>query len=489
MQMGVETAVVSEPLSESQRASLKRIDHVTPPEGGIEGAGSVYVLSHQPNSSFAAINEILSGGGQVSFAKTEITTSSGPETGAVVVSGLDREKMSVIARKHSVSALGIAKMPQDTVSTKKPRVGLYRSWTGNIDEGWTRWILENYGFAPVTLRNGDMQAGHLRDRLDAIIIPDAGTRQIMNGFAPGTISGEYTGGVGETGAEALRVFVRAGGTLIAFNNASLMAIASLGLPVSNILDGLNDDQFYCSGSLLRVELRDVNHPAVWGMPREPIVMFERGPAFETKSGFRGTILASYPKERNPLASGYLLHPERIQGKAAALEVFYGDGRVYLFGFRPQWRGQSHGTYKLVFNAIYDSPSAAKPTAYQRPAEAPNASLESWRAATSKVHADFAALLADNRAFFAARGPVAVEARAKLAAAVDQFEKERIAEVEDAGAGLDDAARRKSAEYVRQLRRLALDLRNKEFESSVDADALAERYRLAAIEQEMTANPR
>ena len=265
--------------------------------------------------------------------------------------------------------------------------------------------------------------------------------------------------------------MRAGGTLIAFNNASLMAIASLDLPVTNILEGLNNDQFYCSGSLLRVELRDANHPAVWGMPREPIVMFERGPAFETKSGFRGAILASYPKERNPLASGYLLHPERIQGKAAAVEVFYGDGRVYLFGFRPQWRGQSHGTYKLVFNTIYDSPAMAKPTAYQRPAEPPNALLESWRAAAAKVHTDLPALLADNRAFFAARGPAAVEARAKLAAAVDQFEKDRIAEVDDAGAGLDDAMRRKSAEYVRQLRRLAADLRNKEFESSVDADGL------------------
>jgi len=489
MQMGVETAVVSEPLSDSQRASLKRIDHVTSPEAKVDGAGSVYVLSHQPNAGFAAVNEILTKGGQVSFSKTEIATSQGPESGAIIVSGLDRERMNEIARKHSVNALAIAKPPQDAVTTKKPRVGLYRSWTGNIDEGWTRWILENYGFAPVTLRNGDIQAGHLRDRLDAIIIPDAGVKQIMNGFAPGTISGEYVGGVGETGAESLRVFVRAGGTLIAFNNASLMAIQSLGLPVSNVLDGLNDDQFYCSGSLLRVELREVNHPSVWGMPRDPIVMFERGPAFETKSGFRGTILASYPKERNPLASGYLLHPERIQGKAAALEVFYGDGRVYLFGFRPQWRGQSHGTYKFVFNAIYDSPSASKPSAYQRPAEPANASIESWRAATAKVHGDLAALLADNRAFFAARGPAAVEARAKLGSAVDQFEKERIADVDDAGVGLDDTARRKSAEYVRQLRRLAADLRSKEFESSVDADSLAERYRLAAIELEISAKPK
>jgi hypothetical protein len=485
MQMGVETAVISEPLSESQRAALKRIDRAALPESTVDGTGSVFVLSHQANASFAAVNEILAAAGQVSFSKTEVTTSNGSEPGAILISNLDRARVTEIVRKHSVNALAIAKAPQDVISTKKPRVGLYRSWTGNIDEGWTRWILENYGFAPISLRNGDIQAGHLRDRLDAIILPDAGPKQMANGFAPGTISGEYAGGIGETGAEALRGFVRAGGTLIAFNNASLWTIANLNLPVSNILDGLNDDQFYCSGSLLRVELRDVNHPALWGMPRDPIVMFERGPAFETKSGFRGTILASYPKERNPLASGYLLHPERIQGKAAALEVFSGDGRVYLFGFRPQWRGQSHGTYKLMFNAIYDSPSASKPTAYQRPAEPANTSLENWRAAAAKARADLTALLADNRSFFAARGPAAVEARAKLSAAVDQFEKDRITEIDDSGASLDDAAHKKSAEYIRQLRHLATDLRSKEFESSVDADALAERYRLPTIEQGVT----
>jgi hypothetical protein len=369
-------------------------------------------------------------------------------------------------------------------------MGLYRSWTGNIDEGWTRWILQNYGFAPVTLRNGDIQAGHLRDRFDAILLPDASQRSIMEGFAPGTIPGEYAGGVGEAGAEALRAFVRAGGTLVAFNNASLMVIDTFVLPVSNILAGLKNDQFFCSGSLLRVELRDPAHPALWGMPREPVVMFERGPAFETKSGFRGTVLATYPRERNPLASGYLLHPERIQGKVAALEVFYGEGRVYLYGFRPQWRGQSHGTYKLVFNALYDSPAAGKPTTPPAPAqraEAAGALPEPWRAATGRVRTDLAALLQQNQAYFAARGPKALEERDKLAAAAEQFEKDRLPEVEDAGAAMDEPARRKAGEYVRQLRRAAADLKSKE--AAGDLEALWERYRLAAIEQEMAATPK
>jgi len=406
----------------------------------------------------------------------------------MVVSGIDRERLAEIARKYSVNAVAIAKPPQDAVSTKKPRAGLYRSWVANIDEGWTRWILEEYGFAPITLRNGDIQAGHLRERFDAIIIPDAMPRAIMEGHAPGSIPGEYAGGVGATGVDALRSFVNGGGTLIAFNNASLMAIDELHLPVSNILGGLSNDQFYCSGSLLRVELRDLAHPALWGMPREPIVMFEGGPAFEQKSGFRGAVLASYPRDRNPLESGYLLHPERIQGKSAALEVFYGDGRVYLFGFKPQWRGQSHGTYKLVFNAIYDSPGMANPSAFQRPAEQASPQMESWSGAVGKVHADLPALLRQNRAFFAARGPAAVEERSKLTAAIDQFEKDRISEVEDAAAALDEAGKRRAGDYVRQLRRMAADLRTKEFEGAVDAGVLAERYRLAAIEQEIAGGP-
>jgi len=354
MQMGVEVNVVSQPVTAQQRAGLKAITHVTPPAGGVQGSGSTYVFSHRNNASFKAISEVFAAGGKVGFAKTS-------EAGAFVVSGIEGDRVSEIAKKNAVVVQAVAQAPDGVVATKKPRVGLYRSWTPVIDEGWTRWILENYGFTPITLRNGDVQAGHLRERFDAIIIPDSNTRSIMEGFTPGSIPGQYAGGIGEPGAEALRNFVQGGGTLIAFNNASMFAITALGLPVGNVLAGVSNDQFFCSGSLLRVELHDLTHPALWGMPKEPYVMFERGPAFETKTGFKGTILATYPKDRNPLASGYLLHPEKIQDKAAALEVFYGDGRVYLFGFRPQWRGQSHGTYKLVFNAIYDAPSSSKPT--------------------------------------------------------------------------------------------------------------------------------
>jgi Zinc carboxypeptidase len=465
MQMGVEVASVLKPVTAQQRAVLRPIDAATPPAGSVQGTGAIFTLSRNTNASFKALNEALAAGGQASFAK-----------GDIVLSGLDATRAAALARKHAITMQAVAKAPADAIATKKPRLGLYRPWASSIDEGWTRWILEEFGFGPVTLRNGDVQAGHLRERFDTILLADASQRSIMEGYAPGTIPGEYAGGIGEPGAEALRNFVREGGTLIAFNSATLFAIEQFHLPVTNLLGTLTPEQFYCSGSLLRVELRDTAHAAVQGLPREPIVMFERGPAFETKSGFRGAVLAAYPRDRNPLESGYLLHPERIQGKAAALEVFYGEGRVYLFGFRPQWRGQSHGTYKFFFNAIYDSPASSKPTAAPRAGgAAANPQQDSWRAVVAKVHADLAAMLVQNRAFFGAKGQAAVEERAKLNAAVDQFERDRIQEVQDTASGLDEAGRRKASELVRAMRRAGTELRTKEIEAGVDADGLAERY--------------
>jgi len=359
LQMGVETAVVTQPVTPAQRQTLRLLAKSESIPGTVQGTGSVYLLSRQTNQSFAALNAALDAGAQASVGADQF-----------ILSGLARERMAQLAAKQSVTLQAADKSTGNPVTTKKPRVGLYRSWNAAIDEGWTRWILENYGFSPTGLRNGDVQSGHLLERFDTILIPDAMPRAIADGFAPGTVPGEFAGGLGETGITALRAFVHGGGTLIAFNNASLFAIEALNLPVTNVVGGLKPEEFFCSGSLLHVELSEEPHIALGGMQHDAAVMFERGPAFDRKPGFQGAVLATYPKDINPLASGYLLHPEKIQGKAAALEVFEGRGRVYLFGFKPQWRGQSHGTYKLIFNAIYDSPALAKPTMAEKKTEAP-----------------------------------------------------------------------------------------------------------------------
>src|SRR6185437_10671421 len=276
LQMGVDVDAVLQPLSSDARSNLRPVDKFSLPAGKLEGAGGVFLLDPRTNAHFKAINEILAAGGHVSFVTD--SGASSLENGTAVITGITRDRFSAIAERNSLAAEAVTKTPSGDISTKKPRVGLYRSWTANIDEGWTRWILEQYGFAPITIHNGGMQASHLRDRFDAIILPDASPNQILNGFPPGAVPGQYVGGVGQQGVESLREFVAGGGTLITFNNASLFAIEQFGLPVTNVLADLKEDQFYCSGSLLRVEVSSSILPGLWGFPRDPVVMFEHGPA-------------------------------------------------------------------------------------------------------------------------------------------------------------------------------------------------------------------
>jgi len=328
-QMGVEVHAMTTPLSKAFRDSLGSVKDVS---------GLAAPFNHAANASFRAVNEILAANGKVAFAGNEIAATD-----------IDKSKLDAILAENHLRAVA----PKETGRPVKAlRVGLYRSWVASIDEGWTRWILEQFKFPFTSLYNADIIGGHLRDHYDVIVIPDMAERQIIDGHRRGTIPEQYAGGIGDEGVQELRDFVTAGGTLIAFNNATQFAINQFKLPVDNALAGLRPDQFFCSGSLLTIHIEDAKNPLVAGLPPDLPVMFERGPAFDTKADFKGVVLARYPKERSPLMSGYLAGPDRLQGKVAALAAEYGKGRIVLLGFKPQWRGQSHGAYKFFFNAFY-----------------------------------------------------------------------------------------------------------------------------------------
>jgi hypothetical protein len=356
LQFGIEAVPVGEALPKMLRGALKPLAS-SQAIGSVQGKGEVFALSHAVNASFAAINQALAQGAQVSMADEKVKTVNGSEADAFIVSGLPRTQMERIAADTGATALASNKAPSGK-ALAKARIGLYRAYGGgNYDEGWTRWLLEQYHYAPTTLYNKDVRSGGLADRFDVLVIPDLGGRgqtaaqALTDGLAEGVTTPEYTGGIGQDGVAALKAFVEAGGTLVTFNKAADAAIELLDLPVSNVLGGLKPEEFFCSGALLKLELGQ-GSAATSGLPQHPTAMFERGPAFEPKAGFQGQVLARYAADGNPLLSGVLLSPERIQGKAAALEVRHGKGKVYLYGFRPQWRGQSLGTYKFVFNTLY-----------------------------------------------------------------------------------------------------------------------------------------
>ncbi len=470
MQMGVEAVAVSEPVGDEARHTLRRIDNVETIAGKVQGSGPVFAFSHNSNAALKAVNEILDAGGSITFGKTD---------DMIYATG----RVAPIFEKDGVDAKSMAEAPAG-FAVKKPRIAVYEPWAGNIDEGWTRWIFEQFHFPFTRLRNAEIQGGHLNEMFDTIVIAEMSTRQIMDGMQAGTVPGEYAGGIGEDGADALREFVDRGGTLITLGNASLFPIDQFKIPVTNALAGLRPDQFFCSGTLLKAEIKEPTHPVVAGLPADLTVMFERNVAFDTRPNFRGKILAAYPKDRNPLRSGYLLGPEHLEGKAAALDVNFGSGHIIMIGFRTQWRGQSHGTYKLLFNAVYYNPSMAP----ESPAETrgrggrggAGSPAAQWRTQAEALKTELTALADQNRAYFTARGPRAAEEGKKLEAMLDAFQRDRIPLLDDLRAQVEDAAlARREATYSTQLRKLAVDLRAKDL-SATKLDDLLEQYRLAVI---------
>lgn len=238
---------------------------------------------------------------------------------------------------------------------------LYKSHIASMDEGWTRWILDTMKdrfrgekfFNHKSIFDADIRTGNLNSKTDTIIFPDQSARQILNGYPKGAMPDEYTGGVGKEGVENLKKFVEAGGTLVFLNSASDFAIEQFNLPVRDVTKGLNNKDFFIPGSILRTEI-DTNHPLAKGMPKESIAWFEDSPAFEVAQDAKVEIIARYPTNpENILLSGWALGKEKLAGKAALVSVPMGKGKIVLFGFRPQYRGQSLATFPLLFNSIAD----------------------------------------------------------------------------------------------------------------------------------------
>jgi hypothetical protein len=341
---------------------------------------SMYVPMAQPYASFAkALLE--------SQHYPDLRDSAGRPIAPYDVTAHSLPLLMGVEAKPIYSGLRYQKVPVDEEPElnyygKESRVAIYKSHVPSMDEGWTRWVLEHNATNPSgtgrsapfsSLMDAEARSGKLSAKYDTIIIPDQPRGEqrrdaILNGYRAGTMPPEYTGGLGAEGVKALREFVEAGGTLVCLNRASDFAIEQFKLPVRDVVDGLPRTDFFVPGSILRIEL-DTSNPIAKGMPKESIAWVENSPVFEisgtgvspVNAGAQGNtgrmpvpqvkILAWYPKDRDPLLSGWLLGGDRIKGKAALVEVGLGKGRIILFGFRPQYRGQSLATYPLFFNAI------------------------------------------------------------------------------------------------------------------------------------------
>lgn len=484
LQMGVDVHAVTTPLGADFTSKLRVLERIAPPAGGVEGSGAVFVFDHQSNAAFKAVNSILRAGGGVAITSKEITVNNARfAPGAFVVSNVSRERMQSLANELALKVQAVARVAETTTAIKAPRIGVYIPWVSSIDAGWTQWLLDQHGFAHAELHNAGVQAGHLNERFDVIVIAEMSAAAIMEGHKIGAIPGEFVGGVGENGLVNLREFVRAGGTLVTLGSAAEFAIEQFKLPVKNALKGLKNEEFFCSGSILRAEVKDANHPLTAGLPAEPAIFFARNGAFETARDFKGSVLITHIKEDNPLLSGYILKPEKLSGRAAALDVNYGRGHIILSGFRPQWRGQTHGMFKFLFNSLYYF-GAAAPTSGSAEAQtvARGGRESDWSKLTELIHADLGKAFEQNQKFTAARGAQAAAEGRRYDETVEKFQAVHFAALDEFKSA---RVGRKIDEYKTQLKAALVDMRGKDYSAvKFTASDVMAHFRLNALEQEI-----
>jgi len=329
---------------------------ILPPAGRLTGTGPILVIDPAQNNAYRALNRAWEQGAKV---QASADASGSPVRYAIM--GLSDSAQNDLVQSLALRAERTLSAPGRAV--RRPRLGLFQPWTGSMDEGWTRWLLEQYGFSYLLVHPDDFKSP-LTDKIDVLIIADDARVPIAGaasgGRGPSTGSGQAGGGgravrpeyayqLTPSDLQGFERFVRSGGTLVCLSNASGFAIQQFKLPVRNVVAGLRPEEFFLRGSIVEVTT-DPSHPVMAGMTERAAVFVDGSPVFETTDGFQGSVIARYAETGSPLLSGYLIGEKYLQGKAAALDVELGDGHVVLLGFRPTWRGQPFGTFRVLFNA-------------------------------------------------------------------------------------------------------------------------------------------
>ena len=248
-----------------------------------------------------------------------------------------------------------------------PRIALYSPWSGNKNEGWTRWVFDHFELPYQRVRNETLRAGSLRDHFDVIVLPSISAGQLRDGRGEGTVFPRFAGGLAPEGSIALEEFVREGGTLIACEHAVEYVRELFALPIRDVTrenENRGDDGFRCPGSVLRTV---VAHASRWtsGLPASTPALFSGSRAYRmlTDDEIEKELptanplarpevetLVAYPASEI-LVSGWIQKESALAGHGAWLRARYGRGQIHLFGVRPQYRAWSHATFHWLLRAM------------------------------------------------------------------------------------------------------------------------------------------
>ncbi len=326
-----------------------------------------WLIDTRGNGGAIAVNRMVAAGATPSWTPTAIEADGFRyPPGSMVVPYVKKaeDAVSGIARDLGLRVDGMkGRVPSGLRPIGRARVALYKPWTENIDEGWTRWVLEQHEFKFASITDQDVRAGDLRQKYDVVILPNASVDRLVAGYPADAIPAEYAGGMTPAGVDALRAFVRGGGTLICLAQSSQLGIAAFNLPIRDVASE-SEDRLFVPGSILRLEL-DTARPLGYGMLPQTAAFFTFSSAFEIMqprsataghggdAGFSANVetVARYGA-KDLLLSGWLEGEDVIAGRAAVVDARVGAGHVVLFGFPVQHRGQTLATFRLLFNAIF-----------------------------------------------------------------------------------------------------------------------------------------
>ena len=320
--------------------------------GATVPAGSHVVLMRQPNAAFAQVllaeqeyPDMRQYPGGPPKRPYDVTAHELPLLMGVEAVALESEPP--VATSDPVGAVEVRYDPAVAAASERTRIGVYKGWAETMPAGWTRWLLDAHGVRYDTLHDARMRAGGLNDDYDVLLFQSQSSASISQGQRPGSLPDEYVGGLGDAGREAVRAFVEAGGRLVAVEQATEFAAELLGLGVTNAVDGLAGADFYVPGSLLRVDLEEDALTAAYD-GSTPVWYWRSSRAFAVEDD-RVRVIGRYGAD--PVVAGWVLGPEKLAGRPALLRARVGRGEAILFGFQPNYRGQSIVTWPLFFDAL------------------------------------------------------------------------------------------------------------------------------------------
>ncbi|MBI5771628.1 MAG: peptidase [Verrucomicrobia bacterium] len=345
---------------------------IAPPPGRISGAVTGgYLADHRANNSFILVNRLLKAGAEVFWLKEPAMEATAFGRGAIYVPDQPRTREIVekAAAELGLDIRAVAARPGGEVLKLGPaRIALWDRYGGSMPSGWTRWILEQFEFPFEVIYPSQIDAGRLREKYDAIIfpagaIPAVGAR--VSGMPrPRNLTPEYEGRIGrltpEKSIPALKEFLESGGTVVTLGSSTSLG-HHLGLPIKSALTEKNtegkernlpDEKFYVPGSILDAKVDNAS-PLAWGMDERADVYFERSPSFTLGSdaAARGVKAIAWFDRDAPLRSGWAWGQKYLKDSVTVASAPVGSGTLCLIGTEAAFRGQTHGTYKFLFNAL------------------------------------------------------------------------------------------------------------------------------------------